>query len=104
MSRPAFGVAVVRGESMEPTLHAGDRLWIRYGASPRPGGLVVVRLPGRPLSVKRAGRREAGGWWIERDNPARGVDSWTVGVIPDADVVACVVCRIWPLRRWRRGH
>jgi phage repressor protein C with HTH and peptisase S24 domain len=98
--RPVFGFAVVTGESMEPTLHAGDRLWIRYGGTPQPGRLVVVRLPGRPMSVKRAVRREPGGWWVERDNPARGVDSWTVGSVPDSDVVASVVCRVWPpLRR-----
>ncbi len=102
MNQPAFGFAVVVGESMEPTLRAGDRLLVRYGASPQPGRLVVVRLPGRPIAVKRAIRREAGGWWVEGDNPMRGVDSRTVGVIADSDVVARVVCRVWPPVRRRR--
>jgi phage repressor protein C with HTH and peptisase S24 domain len=92
----AIGMAVVRGRSMLPTLREGDRLLVRYGASPRPGSLVVVRLPDRPLSVKRATHREADGWWVERDNPAEGVDSWLVGAIPEGDVVAVVLARLWP--------
>ena len=92
-----LGMAVVHGRSMLPTLVPGDRLVVRYGARPRPGALVVVRLPGdRPLAVKRALRREPEGWWVERDNPSEGVDSWAVGAVPDQDVVAVVVARLWP--------
>ncbi|MGI8578154.1 MAG: S24 family peptidase [Nocardioidaceae bacterium] len=102
LGRPVFGTAVVRGRSMEPTLRDGDRLLVRYGGSPRPGQLVIVRLPDRPVAVKRAARRVDGGWWVERDNPGAGVDSWLVGTIPDDDVVACVVRRLWPPRRRSR--
>jgi hypothetical protein len=84
---------------MRPTLRPGDLLLIRYGGRPRVGRLAVVRLPGRGLAVKRVSRRDPGGWWVERDNPAAGVDSWLVGAIPDVDVVALVVCRLWPIRR-----
>lgn len=98
-----FGTAVVRGRSMEPTLYDGDRLLLRYGGTPRIGSLVVVRLPDRPVSVKRVTQRMAAGWWVERDNPAEGVDSWLVGEIPDDDVVARVVCRLWPWRRLDRS-
>jgi hypothetical protein len=94
-----YGFAVVRGRSMLPTLRDGDRLLVRHGAAPRVGALAVVRLPQRPVAVKRVTRREAGGWWVERDNPAEGVDSWLVGAIPDRDVLAVVVCRLWPWRR-----
>jgi phage repressor protein C with HTH and peptisase S24 domain len=94
-----LGVAVVSGRSMEPTFYDGDRLLVRYGAPPRVGALAVVRLPGRPLAVKRVTRRTPDGWWVERDNPEMGVDSWQVGAIPDRDVVARVVLRWWPLRR-----
>jgi len=93
-----WGVAVVRGRSMRPTLHDGDRLIVRHGATPRVGDLVVVRLPDGVLAVKRATLREKGAWWVERDNPSEGVDSWLVGAIPDADVVAVVGARLWPLR------
>lgn len=86
--------AEVTGRSMLPTLAPGDRVVVRRGRAPRPGDLVVVHLPGRPLSVKRAGVRDADGWWVESDNPAEGTDSWTIGAaVPDADVVGVVVRR-----------
>jgi len=98
-----LGVAVVSGRSMEPTLHEGDR--------PRPGRLAVVRLPPsergpRPLSVKRVtgtAPGEPGAWWVERDNPAEGVDSWHVGGIPEADVLGRVLLRLpaFTRRVWR---
>ena len=79
---------------MEPTLREGDLLLVLHGGRPRVGGLVVVRLPGGVVAVKRAVRREPGGWWVERDNPREGVDSWRVGAVPDADVVARVLGRV----------
>lgn len=91
-----IGLAVVRGRSMQPTLYDGDVLLVRHGAVPRNGRLVVVRLPDGVVAVKRATRREPGGWWVERDNRREGVDSWSVGAIPDRDVVAVVVLRLWP--------
>jgi SOS-response transcriptional repressor LexA len=81
---------------MLPTLRSGDRVLVRYDVPPRPGALVVVRLPDRPVSVKRATRWTPEGWWLERDNPAEGIDSWLVGAVPDADVLGVVVCRYWP--------
>lgn len=96
-----LGMAIVRGRSMEPTLRDGDRLLVRYGDRPRPGQIVLVRLPDRPVAVKRAVRRVDDGWWVERDNPDEGVDSWLVGAVPDDDVVGRVLCRLWPLLRRR---
>lgn len=91
---PRLGLARVHGRSMEPTLLAGDLLLVLHGAAPRPRRLVVVRLPDGTVAVKRVLRREPDGWWVERDNPVVGVDSWTVGAIPDADVVARVLLRL----------
>ena len=96
-----WGLAVVRGRSMRPTLRDGDRLLVRHGAAPRAGDLVVVRLPDGVVAVKRATMRRNGGWWVERDNPDEGVDSWQVGAIPEADVLAVVRLRVWPVRRSR---
>ena len=93
------GLAVVRGRSMLPTLRDGDRLLVVHGARPRLGSPAVVRLPGGVLGVKRVTRREAGGWWVDRDNPDEGVDSWSVGAVPDSDVVARVLLRVWPRPR-----
>ena len=79
---------------MEPTLREGDLLLVLHGARPRVGGLAVVRLPSGVVAVKRVVHREPGGWWVERDNPREGVDSWRVGAVPDADVVARVLARV----------
>ena len=89
-----IGLARVHGRSMEPTLRAGDRLVVAHGLRPRRGGLAVVRLPDGVLAVKRATSHGPDGWWVERDNPAEGVDSWRVGAIPDHDVVARVLLRL----------
>lgn len=93
------GMAVVRGRSMQPTLRDGDRLLVRHGATPKVGDLAVVRLPDGVVAIKRVTRREPAGWWVERDNPEEGVDSWSVGAIPDADLVAVAIVRIWPRPR-----
>jgi len=99
-----LGMAVVRGRSMEPTLRDGDRLLVSYAGQPRTGDLVLVRLPDRSApAVKRATFRDASGWWVERDNPGEGVDSWLVGAIPDAHVLAVVLGRLWPAPRLLRA-
>ncbi len=88
---------------MAPTLVDGDRLWVRHGGRPRAGAVAVVRLPGGVLAVKRLAFAERGGWWVERDNPAEGVDSWSVGAIPAADVRAIAIIVFWPpagVLRW----
>ncbi len=92
------GLARVHGRSMLPTLRPGDLLLVVHGGRPRVGRLVVVRLPDGTVAVKRAVRREPDGWWVERDNPREGVDSWSVGAVPDDRVLAAVLARVWPLR------
>jgi hypothetical protein len=96
--RPRWGLATVRGRSMLPTLRDGDRLLVRWRpAGAAPGRLVVVTLPGgRGTSVKRLWRRDAEGWWVERDNPAEGADSWLLGAVPDGDLLGVVLARLWP--------
>ncbi|MDQ1585693.1 MAG: hypothetical protein QOH80_1058 [Actinomycetota bacterium] len=101
MPLPVLGLGrvVVRGRSMQPTLYDGDHLVVRYGGTPRVGRLAVLRLPGGPLAVKRIAFQDGAGWWVERDNPAEGVDSWQVGAVPGDQLVAMVLFRYWPLRR-----
>jgi nickel-type superoxide dismutase maturation protease len=92
MRWPLWRVAVVE-RSMEPALHPGDWLLVRRRTWPgravrvRPGQLVIARHPVRPdlLLVKRAARREPGGWWLSADNLGAGAaDSRTFGVVPPA--------------------
>ncbi len=101
MHWPLWRVAVAE-RSMEPALHPGDWLLVWRGTRPgrtvrvRPGQLVIARHPARPdlRLVKRAARREPGGWWLSADNlPAGAVDSRTFGVVPDRLIEGRVLLR-----------
>src|SRR4051794_34890260 len=76
---------LVTGPSMAPSARHGDQLLVDVRAvrrPPRPGDVVIVRLPDRPLSVKRVARVEAGGLWLEGDNPFGSTDSRDLGAVP----------------------
>ncbi|WP_461122244.1 S26 family signal peptidase [Saccharothrix stipae] len=91
----------VVGPSMVPTLRTGDVVLVHFGKPPRPHDLVLVRWPARPaqLSVKRAIRRDGGGWHVEGDNPFASTDSRTLGA---AEVVGVIHLRLWPRPRLLR--
>jgi nickel-type superoxide dismutase maturation protease len=97
-----FGLLDVDGPSMAPTLSHGDRLVCRYGASLRPGAIVVARHPLRQelFVVKRATERRAGGWWLLSDNSRVESDSRDFGVVPDDLVLGRVLCRLSPRPAW----
>lgn len=96
MRRLPFGRVLVRGSSMAPTLRDGDQLLVRWNAAVRPGDVVVVRLPERPLSVKRLLRMENGACDVRGDDPPASTDSRQLGLIPRYDVYARVLARYWP--------
>jgi hypothetical protein len=86
---------------MRPVLAPGDRLLVRYGGRVRPGALVLARFADGTLAVKRAAERRATrtgepAWWLLSDNPDDGVDSRHRGPVPDGDVLAVVLARVWP--------
>ncbi len=102
-----LGVVVVRGRSMEPTLHTGDRMVVLKGAPPKLGRLAIVRLPPdddgvpRPLAIKRVTMRDPADpkrYWVESDNQGLfGVaDSWThgIGSLAREQIRALVLFRI----------
>ena len=84
---------------MSPTLSEGDRLLVLHGARPRARRLAVVRFGDGVVAVKRLEHLDAGGWWVTRDNPVEGRDSWSAGPVPEAGVLAMVLARIWPRPR-----
>ncbi len=86
---------------MAPGLAHGDRVLVSYRADPRASSVVVARLPDGTLAVKRAVERRSTasgspGWWLLSDDPATGVDSRHRGPVPEDDVLAVVVARLWP--------
>lgn len=97
--RRRVGLAVVRGDSMRPTLAPGDRLLVSWGARVRAGRIVVARFADGTVVVKRAAERRGGGWWLRGDNPDAGIDSRHRGVVPDEDVWAVARARLWPRPR-----
>jgi nickel-type superoxide dismutase maturation protease len=84
---------------MRPTLAPGDRLVVRYRRVPREGQVVVVRFADGTVAVKRAHGRRDGGWWVLGDRPDASIDSRHRGAVPDADVLAVVLARVWPRPR-----
>ena len=88
---------------MLPTLADGDVLLVRGAAASVPaapardGSPSCGCRPDRPVAVKRLALRDDDGWWVERDHPTDGVDSWQLGrPVPDADLLGLVVLRLWP--------
>ncbi len=97
-----FGVLVVDGPSMVPTLTHGDRLLCHYGARVRPGSVVVAQHPLRQdlLVVKRAVERRADGWWLLSDNSQVESDSRDYGAVPDDLILGRVLLRYSPGLSW----
>lgn len=91
---------LVIGPSMAPALRHGDVLLVRRtppGVLSKPGSVVVVDLPDRPLAVKRLTRIEPDGRvWVEGDNPFGSTDSRQLGALPADAVSGRVVGRMWP--------
>ncbi len=107
VGRIPLGWAVVRGDSMLPTLADGDRLLVRYGGRIRPGAVVVARFVDGTVAVKRAADRRttrdrAPAWWLLGDNPA-GVDSRHRGPVSEGDVLGVALARVWPRPRLLRA-
>jgi len=93
----------VSGDSMAPTLAAGDCLVVDRKAFatrlPRPGEVIVARDPREPTRelVKRVRDVEPGiGAWLEGDDGSASTDSRTFGYVPMDLVVGRVRLRYWP--------
>ncbi|MGW0432155.1 S24/S26 family peptidase [Micromonospora sp. NPDC003197] len=86
--RRRWRLVVVRGQSMSPTLHDGDRLIVRVGRPPTTGDLVVFRaravVPDADLTwmVKRVQRIESDGAVTVRGDNPRSQDSRHFGAVP----------------------
>ena len=87
----------VEGESMAPSLSAGERVLVNRTAywfsKPRPGDLVVVRDPRQPerLLIKRIGEAVGDGWLVMGDNAAASTDSRAFGPVRGEHILG----RVW---------
>ncbi len=94
------------GDSMLPTLAAGDRLLVVRtlgGWLVRPGTLVAVRDP-RPeardrVLLKRVRAVEGNRLDVRGDNPSASTDSRTFGFVPRRAMVGVVLWRYHPADR-----
>ena len=102
LAKPGYLIDLRNVAGLSGIRRDGDVLVVAWGMPVRPGRLALVRLPEGPhgprgLSVKRVTGRDPADperWWVERDNPREGTDSWLVGGIPEADVPAAVLVRL----------
>jgi len=80
---------------MEPGLQAGDEVLVHPRRTPRPGDVVVLEHPQRPGTrlVKRLRREDAGGLWVEGDNPPASTDSRHFGPVPPDRLLGTVIAR-----------
>ncbi len=99
----------VSGDSMAPTLAAGDWVLARRVSTVRPGEIVVVERPDRPgleiikrvVAVEADGPGEAMRARLAGDNPLASTDSRDFGPVPVETVVGVVWLRYWPPGRVR---
>jgi len=90
-----YGMAVVAGLSMIPTLAPGERLLVRYDGPIVLGDLVVFKNAGQ-IDVKRIERIEVDGIFVLGDNDLVSTDSRNYGLIAHEEVLGTIVMRIWP--------
>jgi nickel-type superoxide dismutase maturation protease len=103
----------VEGQSMLPTLVAGDFLVVTKARTLRRGALVVLALPDQleydmvkrlvALPGDEAGGRTLGPdeYWVLGDHPEGSTDSRQFGAIPREVISGVVRLRYWPPSRAR---
>lgn len=83
---------------MEPTLRPGDLVLVWWGGRGAPGRMVVFTHPTEGvLTVKRVAHADPADprrWWVQRDNPCVGSDSWSFGSVATGDVLGRVLARL----------
>lgn len=61
----------VEGDSMAPTLHDGDRVYVDPSETElREGRIYICEIPGDGHTIKRVRRLDDGQLWLVSDNPA----------------------------------
>lgn len=104
-ARRWIDVVEVRGRSMAPALHPGDRLLVvRALRTPQIGDVVLAhdpREPGREL-IKRVADVTPQGVVLHGDNASASTDARTFGTLPTHGLQWRAVARYWPPGRMGR--
>lgn len=90
-----YGMAVVSGLSMVPTLAPGERLLV-HANGPIVLGDIVVFQHADQFDVKRILHIESDGIFVQGDNELVSTDSRSYGLIPFDAVLGTVTYRLWP--------
>jgi signal peptidase I len=107
MRRAGLFPVRVAGESMVPTLRAGDLLAASPAGRIRRGALVLANDPSGVEAVKRVakvpGENGLGpaSYWLLGDNRVASTDSRTHGSYKQQQIVGIVRARYWPPSRFR---
>ena len=90
-----YGMAVVSGLSMIPTLAPGERLLVRTDGPIVIGDIVAFERENQ-FDIKRILRIEADGIFVQGDNDLVSTDSRIYGLIPHDNVIGVATYRLWP--------
>lgn len=96
-----WGIAVVEGLSMVPSLSPGERVLVRYESPVAVDDVVLVQRPDQ-IDIKRVKRINGWDVFVEGDNIHVSIDSRHYGPIHTKNVIAKVMWRLPRFTRKRR--
>lgn len=88
-----FALFRVKGESMQPTLTAGDVVLVCRWIKGREGDLVVAKKNAVTL-VKRVREKRGHDYFLVGDNRLKSTDSEDFGMVRSAEILGKVIGRI----------
>jgi hypothetical protein len=83
----------VVGDSMAPTLFAGDIVVSKNPNAVKPGDIVIANVDGREV-IKRAKKVSGKAVYLVGDNPLASTDSRVFGDVPRSAIVGVVMTRL----------
>lgn len=87
-----FGVTVVAGDSMQPTISDGSIvIFERWEQERKEGDIVIVKMEEGQI-IKRIDEIEGNQIYLLGDNLKESVDSRTFGLVNQSQIVGKVVC------------
>jgi hypothetical protein len=85
-----FFLRRVEGDSMLPSLKAGDIVLARLTSSMKAGSIVIAKMNGREV-IKRVRSASKDGAFLVGDNLHKSSDSRKYGMVPKSDILGTVI-------------